>query len=732
MAGHIDAEASAYLRQHAHQPVDWWPYGDAAFEEAARRDVPVFLSIGYAACHWCHVMARESFDDPATAAYLNARFVPVKVDREERPEVDAVYLAATQTLSGQGGWPMSVFALPDGRAFHAGTYFPPVPRQGQPSFGQVLEAVAEAWRDRREGIERQAGALAEHLGALADAQRGLLAPPSGTAREDPAATAPPPGTSGAGAGAAPSGPFPGLRGGGPRGPDLASLALDALEALRDPDGGFSPAPKFPPSSALDFLLQEAAGGTHAGRALDLAGTVLEPMLLGALQDHVGGGFSRYCIDGPWLLPHFEKMLYDNAQLLRHAARWSRLAGDAPRRELGRRAATGAAEWMLAELEAGGLLASSLDADTVLADGSHVEGGAYLFSRLQLRDAAGEDWSLLGPILRGRSPERPHGPDPDPGEPATIAFVRLPDDAEWAAWDRVRPRLLAARARRPQPARDAKAVASWNGLAVQALAEAGLLLGRRDWVVAAAGIGGALWRRQWDGRRVMRVGYPGGAPARIDGTLEDHAGVALGFLALAAAEGDAVWLERARTVLDAAERDLVPDGSPRDGSGGDGRLLAARGGRAAVEPLDDAVPSGTALFAAAQLSLGAYDADARRLELASALAAAPDRLAGRAPQAVGTALAVRARLGAGPATVVASGGSPAERDACLAAAVLAGAAAWAGGAPGGGVPVLARDRPAGPDGGLRAYACFGSVCEAPVAGPGAAGELARLLAARAAR
>ncbi|GER23859.1 hypothetical protein NCCP1664_23540 [Zafaria cholistanensis] len=750
MADRIAHAASAYLRQHAHQPVDWWPFGPEAFAAAAERDVPVFLSIGYAACHWCHVMAAESFDDPDVAAYLNAHFVPVKVDREERPDVDAVYMAATQTLTGQGGWPMSVFALPDGRTIHAGTYYPPFPRPGVPAFRQVLEAVVETWTQRREELLRHAGALAEHIGSVTDAQRGLLALP-----DEGAATA-----------------------AGPVSDAAVAAAVAALARSESADGGFSPAPKFPPSSALDFLLQCAASGTEtAAQAAALADRTLEAMALSALYDQVGGGFARYCVDARWRVPHFEKMLYDNAQLLRHYARWAVQAEAPAHRALGRRVAQGTAAWLAGSMVVDGPgLASSLDADTVMADGRHVEGGTYLFTRAELAAAIPDEYPLLEPILDGEPVEGPGGAGGPGGTgglggdlPQTLAFARLPTGEQWRAWDRARPRLERIRAARPQPGRDAKVVAAWNGLAVQALAQAGLLLGEPGMVRLARDVAGYLWRVHWAGTgaaaagpggegapagRLARVSYDGRASGA--GMLEDYAAVALGFQAVAAATGGPEWIRRAGEVLGAAERLFLPDGQPRDTTGDDPLLATARGGRVPVEPFDGVVPGGVGLLAAALLEQAGLESapvlgnggggglpeggEAVQGEPAEAEAAAGNtdeadrfrraaargrmaadlvrfaqRVGPRAPGATGTALAVALRLRYGTGTeVVAVGGDAEERERCRRAGLLAGAVlpppdGW----------------PAAPDGSLRVYLCRGGVCASPF---GSAGELEAALAA----
>ncbi|GAA3701591.1 thioredoxin domain-containing protein [Zhihengliuella alba] len=734
---------SAYLRQHAHQDVDWWPFGPEALAEAERRDVPLFVSIGYAACHWCHVMAGESFDDPGIAEYLNEHFVPIKVDREEQPDVDELYMAATQTLSGQGGWPMSVFALPDGRTFHAGTYFPPRPVQGRPSFRMVLEGVNEAWRERRPLCEEQAARLSEHLGELADAQRDLL------------------GLSAADAGPGRAG-YDGAAG-------LHAAVLERLAADEHPEGGFSPAPKFPPSSVLDYLLELAGSEADAEQrelALGLASRTLDAMGHGALVDHVGGGFHRYCVDDAWRVPHFEKMLYDNAQLLRHAARWSVLCGlqaerlgrarsahgagpthpgavhpgaahpdtasaDAAhedvwqrRSRFGRRLAEGAFEWLATELLLPGRagLASSLDADTVEPDGRHVEGGTYLFSAEELRAAAGDHWERLADRLDGLDPEE-LAPTARAGHPdgrRTVAFDRPLDCEEWAAWDRAVPRLRRLRADRAQPARDDKVVAGWNGLAVRALAEAGLLLERPGMVDLAAGLADYLWGEHWDPaeRTLRRVVYrPGSA------LLEDYAGVALGFQAVAVATGDERWIYRARQLVDTARARLRLDDAEHASDTADDALSHARGGRPGLSGLDDATPSGLALHATALVVQSGLDADPDRARRAEALTAHVRRIAPKAPPQFATALAAAVRLD-GDRTLAVVGGTGEERRAAVRAAVVHGITAFAVQTPNDDVGLTAH-RPAGTGGELRLYLCRGQVCDAP---SGSVDELERALAA----
>ncbi len=574
MGQRIAGSASAYLRQHAHQPVDWWPYSDAAFAEAAARDVPVFLSIGYAACHWCHVMARESFDDPEIAAYLNEHFVPIKIDREEHPAVDQTYMAATQTLTGAGGWPMSVFTLPDGRTMHAGTYFPPVPRPGTPSFAQVLEAVNDAWVNRRPQLD-PAGHRPGRPPGLGGRRAGQdvfpFAAASRVLREAPLAP-------------------------------VVEAAVGRLAALEDPTGGFAPAPKFPPSAVLDFLLRAGLGpGPAAGQATALAARTLGTMARGALADHVGGGFARYCVDAGWKIPHFEKMLYDNAQLLGLYARAAVQLPEAQDRELSRRAAAGIGAWLEREmLLPGGGFASSLDADTVMPDGTHREGATYTFSRTEAGALLPDRGNIFWTLWDGRAAEEPGNGEPQ----LTIALSRTPEPGEWPDLDAAFAALGEARARRIQPARDEKVVAGWNGLMVQALAEASVLLDDPALLRLAGDAADYLWNTHWDaaGRSLCRVSYRGRANAEIAGVLEDYAGVALGFQALAVCRRGILLGSSGRMrSCEAALEKFLPGGQPFDAPDDDPRVLASRAGARTAEALDDAVPAATSLLASALLN-----------------------------------------------------------------------------------------------------------------------------------
>ncbi|MHA7263674.1 thioredoxin domain-containing protein [Arthrobacter sp. TMN-37] len=695
MGRRLQAEASAYLRQHADNPVDWWPFGDEAFAEARARDVPVFLSVGYAACHWCHVMAHESFEDELVARYLNEQFVSIKVDREERPDVDAVYMGATQAMTGQGGWPMSVFALPDGRAFFAGTYFPPLPIGGRPSFRQVLEAVSEAWAQRRGEVERSATALAEGLGA-AQRQKSALVGVLGLDPEpDPVRIAAGPGT-----------PIDGA---------LLEAAVLGLAGREDPvHAGFGGAPKFPPSTALRFLLAHARStSATAEEAAGLAGRTLEAMAVSGIYDRLGGGFARYAVDPAWAVPHFEKMLYDNAQLLRLYAESALTARTVDRRALAADVVRGTARWLLEEMVVdGGAFASSLDADTVI-DGRPVEGGTYVWTRAELDRVLGADAPAVAALF-----------DTDAGAVEDGAFTlhagRTFSAGEQRLWDAAAPRLRAARTARPQPGRDAKVVAGWNGLAVAALADSGAALGEPALIDAAAAAASYLLEVHWDGSVLRRVSHER-RTIGIEGLLEDYAGCAEGLFALFAATGDAAWYTAAENLLLTAERRFLRGGRLADSAAADGPLLAAQGSEEASEPLDGPTPSGTALFASALLTYSAYSGSARHRALSLEILRYAGHLAERAPAAVGWALAAAQAFAAGPQELAVVGGTPA------AAAALADAGRRFGragivlapggpdGAAGSVVPLLAGRAP-GEDGAARAYLCRGMVCRRPVGSP----------------
>ncbi len=669
MANRLAHSSSPYLQQHRDNPVDWWPWGPDAFAEAARRDVPVLISVGYAACHWCHVMAHESFENEGVAELVNANFVAVKVDREERPDVDAVYMTATQAMTGQGGWPMTVFATPDGQPFFCGTYFP------RPNFVGLLQSIHVAWRDQRDAVVRQGAAVVEVIG--------------------------------------------GVHAAGPTSPMTAEV-LDAAAAGLSDDfdegyGGFGHAPKFPPHLNLLFLLRHYQR-TRNERALEIVRHTCEQMARGGMYDQLAGGFARYSVDDRWIVPHFEKMLYDNALLLRVYTHLWRLSGD----RLAERVARETAVFLrhgLGTPEGG--FASALDADT---DGH--EGLTYVWTRAQLRDALGDEDGAFAADIFGVTEEGTfeHGT-------SVLRLMRdidAADETVRARWESARSRLAGVRRQRPQPGRDDKVVAAWNGLAVTALVEFGAVASAvsaiRDeadehpdaaWEVARRG-GGLLARRHLvDGRlrRVSRDGVAGEAP----GVLEDYGCVAEAFCALHQATGDGRWLELAGQLLDTALAHFA------DGRGGfydtadDAEALVTR----PADPTDNATPSGLSAIVAALTAYTALTGKTRYREAAEAAIATVTPLAARYPRATGYACAVGEALLSGPYEIAIAGNGAlldtAWRLAPPGAVVVSGAPDTPG------VPLLA-GRPM-LDGAPTAYVCRGFVCDRPVTD---AADLAALL------
>ena len=511
---------SPYLLQHAGNPVDWYQWGDEALARARDEDKPILLSIGYAACHWCHVMEHESFEDVATASAMNEHFVNVKVDREERPDLDAVYMEAVVAMTGQGGWPMTVFLTPEGEPFYGGTYFPPEPRHGLASFRQVLDAIAGAWSDRRADIARSAAQLVEAV-----RHSSALEPSTDPLTESL----------------------------------LAAAARGLWHGFDAEWGGWGRAPKFPPAPTIEFLLRHHRR-TGDEEALSMATATLDGMALGGMYDLVGGGFHRYSVDERWLVPHFEKMLYDNALLVPAYLHGWLVTGKDRYREI----VEETVEYMRRELWLDGGFASAQDADT---DG--VEGLTFTWT-----EEEGVPADLLEPFEHGRSVVR------------------------GALDEALRRRLFEERELRPKPLRDDKAIASWNGLAVAALAEAGRRLGRADWVdqarVAAEFLLTSLSTP--DGRllRSHREGRTSG-----EAYLDDYANVAHGLLELHVATGELRWLEEANRLARLAV-DLFAD-EERGGF-----YLAADGGEplvARTKPLDDhPLPSGNSMLAHVLLRL----------------------------------------------------------------------------------------------------------------------------------
>jgi uncharacterized protein len=665
MANRLKDATSPYLLQHADNPVDWWPWSDEAFESARQRDVPVLLSVGYAACHWCHVMAHESFEDPATAALMNEHLVAIKVDREERPDVDAVYMNATQAMTGQGGWPMTVFMTPDREPFYCGTYFP------RNHFMRLILGISEAWEKDRGNVQGQAGRVAETLAGNASAITRALRGADGTG-----------GAARAGAG-------------------LADVTAAAVRALTDDfdqrRGGFGGAPKFPPSMVLEFLLRhhERTGG---GQALRMAVQTMEAMARGGMYDQLGGGFARYSVDAAWVVPHFEKMLYDNALLARAYAHLWRRTGSA----LARRVTEETCDWMLRELRtAQGGLAASLDADS---EGE--EGRFYVWTPADLRAAVGPEDAAFAAEVFGVS-------EAGTFERGRSVLQRREEPADGERLGQVRAALLAARAGRARPARDDKVVAAWNGLAIAALAEAGLLLDRQDLIVAAGDAARLLAGAHMSDGRLARSSRDGTVGAS-DGVLEDYACVAEGFLALSGVTGEARWVTLAERLLETVL------GSFSDGDGGfydtaaDAEPLIYR----PADPADSATPSGTFAAAGALLSYSALTGSARHREAALAALGVLPGLAERYPRAAGWGLAVAEALLAGPSEIAIVGPAGDQRTRELHRTALLTAPPGAVLALGDGteapVPLLAGRGLV--DGGPAAYVCRNFTCRLPVTDP----------------
>ncbi|MEU7551202.1 thioredoxin domain-containing protein [Streptomyces sp. NPDC044571] len=684
MSNRLANETSPYLLQHADNPVDWWPWSPEAFAEARERDVPVLLSVGYSSCHWCHVMAHESFEDEPTAAAMNEHFVNIKVDREERPDVDAVYMEAVQAATGQGGWPMTVFLTPDAEPFYFGTYFPPEPRHGMPSFVQVLEGVRTAWTGRREEV--------------ADVAQRIVRDLAGRQLDYGKAGAP-----------------------GPQEQAQALLALTReYDAVR---GGFGGAPKFPPSMVLEFLLRHHAR-TGAEGALQMAADTCEAMARGGIYDQLGGGFARYSVDREWVVPHFEKMLYDNALLCRvyaHLWRAASRGGHDALGELARRVALETADFMVRELRtAEGGFASALDADSEdPASGKHVEGAYYAWTPQQLAEVLGEEDGALAAAYFGVTQEGTfeHG----------TSVLRLPQDGPAVEAGRIagiRERLLRARAERPAPGRDDKVVAAWNGLAIAALAECGAYFDRPDLVERATEAADLLVRVHFDaaaGRaRLARTSKDGHVGANA-GVLEDYGDVAEGFLALASVTGEGVWLEFAGFLLDLVlDRFTAEDGSLYD-TAHDAEPLIRR----PQDPTDTAAPSGWTAAAGALLSYAAHTGSEAHRTAAERALGVVHALGPRVPRFIGHGLAVAEALLDGPREVAVAGDPEDPATAQLHRTALLGTAPGAVVAAGVPQPEAARpDEAEFPllagrtlvDGRATAYVCRHFVCARPTTDP----------------
>ncbi|MBA3574752.1 MAG: thioredoxin domain-containing protein [Pseudonocardiales bacterium] len=658
MPNRLAVSTSPYLLQHADNPVDWWPWGEDAFAEARRRDVPVLLSIGYAACHWCHVMAHESFEDPGIAALMNASFVNIKVDREERPDVDSIYMEATVAMTGHGGWPMTCFLTPEAEPFHCGTYYPPAPRPGMPGFPQLLDSVSRAWAERGAEVRGAARKIVTQL-----TEQSSALPESAV--------------------------------------DVAVLDAAVARLAGEFDqrhAGFGGAPKFPPSMQLESLLRHHER-TGSQRALSMVDATCEAMARGGMYDQLAGGFARYSVDAAWVVPHFEKMLYDNALLLRAYAHLGRRTGS----ELALRVTGETAGFLLGDV--GGLptpeggFAASLDADT-----AGQEGATYVWTPAQLVEVLGADDGQWVAELADVTPAGTfeHGA-------SVLQRRREPDDP--ARWERVRTVLRAARDTRPQPARDDKVVTEWNGMAITALAEAGAALGRPDWVQAAATAADLLLGTHLVAgrlRRSSRHGVVGDAAA----VLVDYAWLVEGLLALHQATGAARWVEAAVVLLDSAlERFADPEHPGRYyDTAGDAEVLFRR----PADPTDGATPSGASSLTGALLTAAALTGSARYREAAEVALHRAGLLPARAPRAAGHWLAAAETVQHGPVQVglVGAVGDPMRNELeALAHRAAPGGAVVLAGEPGSPAPLLTGRGLVG--GRAAAYVCRGFVCDRPV-------------------
>jgi uncharacterized protein YyaL (SSP411 family) len=655
----LAAATSPYLLQHADNPVEWHQWGAEAFALAVREDKPVLLSVGYAACHWCHVMAHESFEDADTAALMNALFVNIKVDREERPDVDAVYMQAVQSMTGQGGWPMTVFLTPAGEPFYAGTYFPPRDGHGLPSFRRVLQSVADSYRTRRAAIDQTAAALRTYYAAAAE----------------PAVAS------------------------GPLGPAILDRAYQSIARRFDARaGGFEGAPKFPQAMTLDFCLRYWRR-TGTAQALDMTSRSFAHMARGGIYDQVGGGFHRYAVDAEWLVPHFEKMLYDNALLGRLGVHlWQ-----ATRDPEVRRATESTFDWVAREMTSleGGFYAS-LDADSE----GH-EGTFYIWDDGELDALLSPELKAYYGVRRGGNFEGQHILH-IPGDPRVIDADVVED---------ARSRLLAARGRRVRPSRDDKIIASWNGLMLRALTDGARAFGRPEYRGLAMAAGQFLVGTMVeDGGRVLRTWTNGVAGGR--GVLEDHAAVALGFLGLYELTFDRVWLHRATTIAHAIGRHFWDDRAQAFfDTADDAEPLITR----PRDVTDNAVPAGTSLAVDLLLQLGDLTDDRGMRERAEwVLTTMAEPMAQHGP-AFGYLLNCADQAIHG-STQVALVGEPAtpefrELDAVVAMTYVP-ALVLAGGPPSHDSGVVLLDGRPAVDGLPTAYVCHGYVCDRPVTDAGA--------------
>jgi uncharacterized protein YyaL (SSP411 family) len=666
MTNRLAQETSPYLLQHRENPVDWYPWGEEALARASEEDRPILLSVGYSACHWCHVMERESFEDPETAAYMNEHFVNVKVDREERPDVDAIYMEAVQAISGQGGWPMTVFLDPEGVPFYGGTYFPPDESRGMPSFRMVMEAVLDAFENRREEIRERAGETRARLGAIG------LVEPGGEA---------------------------------PQAAQLDEAVARLLSAADRRNGGFGSAPKFPPASALELLL--ARGGEEERAVVE---RTLDAMLAGGIYDQIGGGFARYSVDAVWLVPHFEKMLYDNALLARaYLHGWQALG-----HERYRRVCEETLDWMLREMRGpeGGFY-SALDADS---EGE--EGRFYVWTPEQIREVLGEEADAV--IEHYGVSERGNFEGASilhlPGGPGRFSSGMRQKSAPPALAE-ARRALYEARAKRVWPGLDDKRLAAWSALAIAALAEAGAVLGREDYLDAARDCAGFVLETMRDDQGRLQRTYKDGR-AHLNAYLEDHAFLLEALLTLSEASFEASWFERARAL---ADETIARFGDAERGgffstSDDHEQLIARR-----KEIGDHPIPSGNSSAAMGLLRLAALSGERGYERQAEGVFALFAKAAVQHPESFAHLLrALDFHLAA--VKEVALVGEDLREMAAVVRSGFRPHLVLAGGPEGSAEPPLLRERPAA-EGRPTAYVCEHFSCRAPVTDPA---DLATLL------
>jgi uncharacterized protein YyaL (SSP411 family) len=648
---------SPYLLQHAANPVHWWEWCDEAFAEAKRRDLPIFLSIGYSACHWCHVMAHESFEDPSVAEFLNNNFVSIKVDREERPDIDTVYMNVTTALTGRGGWPMSVFLDVDARPFYAGTYFPPIPARGIPSFKQLTQAITDAWHNNRSELQNSANQIVASLNTNFSPNVGEEVPNSN---------------------------------------DLSDAVKTLGRYFDFENGGFGGAPKFPPSMILEFLLNEYAR-TADLQALSMAETTLTAMARGGIYDQLGGGFARYSVDSAWVVPHFEKMLYDNALLLRVYAHWWQLTGSA----FAERIVHETAEFMLRELcTPEGGFASAIDADS-----EGIEGAFYRWnpeSISKLLGAEDGNWScdLLNVTASGTF------------EAGFSTLQLLSDPAEASRWFRIRHQLFIEREYRPRPQVDDKIVASWNGLAIAALAEAGMLFSQPHWVAAAEAAAQLLENVHMGhhgANRINRTSRKGTVGSNW-GVLDDYANVAEGYLALYQVTGRQHWFDLAGNLLQVGIENFS------DESHGFFYTDALAPGlvQRPKNIHDNAEPSGVFALAKALITHSSLTGDSEYRRSAEGALAIVTEMASTSPTGVGWGLVASQALLCGAVQIAIIGPNTSQREQFV-------SAAWHASRPGTVIAVgrpneestvnLLKNRPMIGDGST-VYLCRDFVCELP--------------------